>query len=120
MSSIEGNLTEDSYELKVFDADTDRPTFAAKLIFNDTESKNTVLVKASKLRECECECEQLKKVYIKNDERKLASKENYRLHQKRRNLINEHPNAVFKIEKGKLLQDGTEVVKFDLNNQIFC
>ena len=118
LEAIEANLTEDSYELKVFDADTDRPTFAAKLIFNDTETKNTVLVKASKLRECECE--QLKKVYIKNDETKLASKENYRLRQKRRNLIKEHPNAVFKIEKGKLLQDGMEVDKFDLNNQIFC
>ena len=39
LEAIEADLTEDSYELKVFDADTDRPTFVAKLIFNDTETK---------------------------------------------------------------------------------
>ena len=33
--------------------------------------------------------------------------------------MGENPNAVLKIEKGKLLQDDVIVDKVDLNNQIF-
>ena len=35
-------------------------------------------------------------------------------------LKRENPTAEFKIGKGKLFQNGVEVDKFDLNNQIFC
>ena len=104
--------------LKIFDSLPERQTFSAKLIFNDTAIKNMVLGKAKQLRDCECD--QLKRVYIKNDETKLASKENYRLRQKRRALKDDYPESVLKIEKGKLIQDGVVVDKFDLNNQIFC
>ena len=118
LSSIDISLNEDAYELKLFDSDNERPTFSAKLIFNDITDKNDVLSNAKKLQDCECE--KLKEVFIKNDETKLLRNENYRLRQKRRTLKRENPTAEFKIEKGKLFQNGVEVDKFDLNNQIFC
>ena len=97
LSSIDISLNEDAYELKLFDSDNERPTFSAKLIFNDITDKNDVLSNAKKLQDCECE--KLKKVFIKNDETKLSRNENYRLRQKRRTLKREN-----KIGKGKLFQ----------------
>ena len=87
-------------------------------MLNDIEVKNKIMEQAKKLRHCGCS--QLEKVFIKHDETKLSSKENYRLRQRKRALKELHPNAELKIERGRLLQDGTEVDKFDLNRQIFC
>ena len=104
LGAINASLEDGSYVLKIFDSLPERQTFSAKLIFNDTATKNMVLGKAKQLRDCECD--QLKRVYIKNDETKQASKENYRLRQKRRALKGDNPDAVLKIEKGKLTHDG--------------
>ena len=58
-------------------------------------------------------------VYVKNDETKLSRSENYRLRKKAKELREEFPNDVVKIEKGVLKRNDVQVDKFDLNNQIF-
>ena len=46
-------------------------------------------------------------------------KEGNRLRKKKYDLSQTHPDDTFKIEKGKLYQNGTVIDKFDLNNQFF-
>ena len=115
---INVSLEEDCYRMNVFNSSPDRPTYSVKLIFDKIDTKMMVLREARKLKNCECEA--LQKVFVKNDETKLARNENYRLREKARSLRRENHDSMIKIEKGKLLQDGVIVDKFDLNNQIFC
>ena len=118
LKAIDIQLPNENYEIKIFNTNADKPTFTAKLLLTDYNVKKSIMDNASNLRICDCV--QLKKVFIKHDETKLASKENYRLRQKKRTLKAQLPDADLKIEKGKLMQDGSEIDKFDLNNQIFC
>ena len=37
-----------------------------------------------------------------------------------RDLTSQNPDISVKTQKGKLLQDGTEIDKFDISHQFFC
>ena len=87
-----------------------------KLILKDVEIKSQIINEAKRLKGSN----HLNGVYIKNDETKLSRKENYRLRQKRRTLKTQHTNTDIKIEKGKIIQDGLVVDKYDITNQLFC
>ena len=61
----------------------------------------------------------LRKIYIKNETTPLVRKENDRLYTKLRNLKAEHPDNVFKIMKGKLMEGERIIDEFNINNSIF-
>ena len=116
LSIIGVPLSKDNYILTKFPLVEGRDTFSVKLTIDDIGTKNSILQNARKLKSTES----LQKVYIKNDETRLARSENYRLRDKARKLRIQFPDTVVKIEKGKLLRDGVICDKFDINNQIFC
>ena len=111
-------LDYDDYELRTFEISDERTTHAAKMIFKDIETKTRLMSQAKKLKDNE----HFSNVYVRNDETKLARKENYRLWQKARELRSDEANvnAVIKIEKGKLIHNDIIVDQYNISNQIFC
>ena len=117
LGEINATLYNDEYELQTVEIGEEKPTHAVKLIFKDIETKKKVMKNAMKFKGNE----HFGTVYIRNNETKLTREENFRLRQKARALraVPENENVVIKIEKGKLMNNGAIVDKFDITNQIF-
>ena len=116
LGCINVTLDEGDYELKTFEISDEKPTHAAKLIFKDTKKKQPLIDNAKNLKDNE----HFGNVFIRNDQTKLARKENFRLREKARELRSVNASAVIKIEKGKILQDSVVVDQYNISNQIFC
>ena len=116
LGQLNANIKETAYTIKQFDPPTDKPTHSAKITLNSVDMRKAVVSEAKKLKNIPG----LDRVYVKNDETKLARSENYRLRDKARDLRLRYPGASININKGILKQDDVEVDKFDLSNQIFC
>ena len=105
-------MEENEYKLITLPAPEARDTQTVKLIIFSAETKRRILQNAKHLKSSDA----YKNMYVKNDETKLARSDVPR--KKARELRNEFPGAVIKIEKGKLTHDGVERDKFDITNQI--
>ena len=107
---------------KVFDPIEGRTRCSAKVTFNDYESKLLILRNSKNLSRVDSN-DTIRKVFIRSEDLPLTSKENKRLVDKmwtlRRALL---PNSstVYKLVKGKLLENDCVIDEFNLNNQIFC
>ena len=113
LQSIGVSLEQQEYEFYSFPPGVGRNTHSAKLAV-DLPTKKSIMSKAKCLKETV-----FNKIYLSNDEPKLTRNENYRLRKKAKDLRISYPEAIVRISKGILTQDGTEVDKFDLTNQIF-
>ena len=60
-----------------------------------------------------------KRVFIKDDKTPLASKEDTRLRQKKRQLAADNPGADIRMDKGALIMNGQKLDEFNLRNQLF-
>ena len=118
LSTLNPDLTNQDYTIRMFDPFTKLDgtiTHSAKVIFQSVEKKKDTLSNSKTLKDKD---DFFKSVYVKNDETKLSRSENYRLRKKAKEMREEFPRDVIKIEKGVLKRNDTEVDKFDLNNQL--
>ena len=121
LSELNNTIEEEDFEVKVFDPFTNaqgKTSHSVKVTFSSLDVKKKTLENTKNFKEHVNIF--FRSVYVRNDETKLARNENYRIRKKARELRENHPDDVIKIEKGKLYHRGTEVDRFDLSNQIFC
>lgn len=119
LREVNNNLNEDDYSIFMFDPftkDDGSITHSAKVTFTSIDLRKQILANSKTLKE---KGNFFKSIYCKNDETKLARKENFRLRKKAKELREQFPNDIVKIEKGVLKHRDIQVDKFDLNNQLF-
>lgn len=86
-----------------------------KMVFTKIEDKDIVKIQARQLKNFP----EYKNIYIKPDKSQLASKEDYRLRQRRRQLISENPTSKITLYKGTLSKNGEKIDEFNIMNQVF-
>lgn len=112
---IDEELDSNSYEIVSFPHVENRNTHVCKLIFKDFDLKKKILSNSKILKDKDS----LSKIYLQWDEPKLTRQENHRLRKKRWTLKQDHPGHTFELKNGVLKQNGRQVDKFNLVNQIF-
>lgn len=93
----------------------ERQTAVMKLTFKSQLDRQNVAENARKLKNNE----QLKQVFIKADRTPLANKEDYRLRQKKRQILMDNPGARITLYKGVLSNDGIKIDEHNIKNQLF-
>ena len=123
---IKNELNNGHYKIvKIFYPVEGRNNFSAKVTFNDYSTKMEVIKNCKKLGTLDSE-DPLKKIRVSYDDPPLTRKENKRLSTKLYELRHANTDAqgdteaVYKLDKGKLLKDGVAIDEFNLNNQIFA
>ena len=105
------------------DPGTIRTRYSARLSFNDSDSRKTILKNAKLLGNCE-ENDSIRKVFVRCEDPPLTRKENRRLSDKLKKLKAElepgDEETKIKLSKGKLYRNQTVIDEFNLSNQIFC
>lgn len=94
---------------------SNQETAVMKLCFNSTVDRDATRNKAKRLKETDL----YKHIYLKADRTPLASKEDYRLRQKKRQLTMDNPDANITLRNGILSLNGRKVDEFNIVNQIF-
>ena len=118
---INNGVTREQYKIeKIFGPAQGRTRHSAKIIFNTFESKMAIIKNCKKLGTLNIG-NPLKKIYVRFDVPLLTRQENKRLSDKLYELSRSDPDgATYKIQKGKLLKDDTQIDEFNLINQIFA
>ena len=121
---VNPDLKKEDYKILInFETKPGFSRHSAKIRTKDTETKTKIFKGCRKFKDLGRNS-YLKKIFLKNDDPPLTRKENDRLQEKVKELRNledaNNPVNRYRINKGKLLKNDTEIVDFfNLNNQIF-
>ena len=97
------------------------PRHSCLLGFKDPDAKKNVLSNSKKLNGLE-EGDPMRRVFIKNEQTPLTRKENTRLYNEFKKLVETHKDDQdmnVKLERGKLFLNDQQVDEFSLANQLF-
>ena len=94
---------------------TDNQTAVVKMSLPNRDEKKRIKENAKNLKNSAT----FKRVFIKDDKTPLASKEDTRLRQKKRQLAADNPGADIRMDKGALIMNGQKLDEFNLRNQLF-
>ena len=122
LSFVEPNINDGDYKVvRTFPAKEGFTRHCCLLEFKDRKVKEELLKKSKTLKDL-AEEHVLKKVYIKSDQTPLTRKENSRIYNEFKKLLETHKDDRTKrvrLEKGKLYLNDDSVDEFNLANQIF-
>ena len=123
ISRIDHDMTNENYLVKhIFNPTDGRTKYSAKITFNSTNAKMSILRNAKRLGHS-AQDDALRKVFVRSEDPPLTRKENKRLADKLRTLkssLEPDSNIKYKLLKGKLLENETVIDQFNLFNQLFC
>lgn len=115
------SIAQDSYTvIKNFPPREGMTRHSAKIVFKVSDTKKRVMDASSNYKNLS-DTHVMRKVFVRNDQPPLTRKENDRLRTKMWQLRNDDEENIhsYKISRGALYKDNTEIDRFNLSNQLF-